>query len=78
MTRRTKTGARVRAPLTELESEVMRAVWSSGRCSVKAVHRIVARKRDLKETTVRTLKDSDFHCTMGPGTTVGGHGVASG
>lgn len=56
----------------------MRAVWSSGRCSVEAVHRIVARKRDLKETTVRTLKDSDFHSTVGPGTTVGGHGVASG
>jgi predicted transcriptional regulator len=55
MTRRTKNKAHVRAPLTELESEVMRAVWNGGRCTVEDVHRIVARKRDLKETTVRTL-----------------------
>jgi BlaI family transcriptional regulator, penicillinase repressor len=55
MTRRTKNKAPVRAPLTELESEVMRAVWNGGRCTVEDVHRIVARKRDLKETTVRTL-----------------------
>ena len=55
MTRRTKTKAPVRAPLTELENEVMRAVWNGGRCTVEDVHRIVARKRDLKETTVRTL-----------------------
>lgn len=55
MTNRTKIAARVRAPLTELENEVMRAVWEGGRCSVEAVHKVVARKRDLKETTVRTL-----------------------
>jgi BlaI family penicillinase repressor len=55
MTRRTKSKAPVRAPLTELENEVMRAVWNGGRCTVDDVHRIVARKRDLKETTVRTL-----------------------
>lgn len=55
MTKRSKTKARVRAPLTELESEVMKAVWSSSRSSVEDVHRIVARKYDLKETTVRTL-----------------------
>lgn len=55
MTRRTKSKARVRAPLTELESEVMQAVWNGGRSTVEDVHRIVARKRDLKETTVRTL-----------------------
>lgn len=55
MTKRTKTKTRVRSPLTDLENEVMRAVWHGGRCSVEAVHRIVARKRDLKETTVRTL-----------------------
>ena len=55
MTRRTKNKAPVRAPLTELESEVMRAVWNGGHCTVEDVHRIVARKRDLKETTVRTL-----------------------
>ena len=55
MTRSAKAKARVRAPLTELESEVMRAVWNGGRSAVEDVHRIVARKRDLKETTVRTL-----------------------
>jgi len=55
MTRRTKDKTHLRAPLTELESEVMRAVWNGGRCSVEEVYRIVARKRDLKETTVRTL-----------------------
>lgn len=54
MTRRSKT-ARVRAPLTDLENEVMQAVWDGGRCSVEDVHAVVARKRDLKETTVRTL-----------------------
>jgi predicted transcriptional regulator len=55
MTRRTNKKAHVRAPLTDLESEVMRAVWGGGPSSVEAVHGIVARKRDLKETTVRTL-----------------------
>jgi BlaI family transcriptional regulator, penicillinase repressor len=55
MTRRTKPKTRVRAPLTDLENEVMRAVWNGERSSVEAVHKIVARKRDLKETTVRTL-----------------------
>jgi predicted transcriptional regulator len=33
----------------------MRAVWSGGPCSVEAVHQVVARDRDLKETTIRTL-----------------------
>jgi BlaI family transcriptional regulator, penicillinase repressor len=55
MTHRTKPKTRVRAPLTDLENEVMRAVWNGERSSVEAVHKIVARKRDLKETTVRTL-----------------------
>ncbi len=55
MTKRGDSGARVRAPLTELESEVMSAVWKAGSCSVEAVHRRVSQKRDLKETTIRTL-----------------------
>jgi predicted transcriptional regulator len=55
MTKRTSSGARVKAPLTDLENEVMRAVWDSGPCSVEAVYEVVARQRDLKETTVRTL-----------------------
>jgi BlaI family transcriptional regulator, penicillinase repressor len=55
MTRRTGPAARVRPPLTELESEVMRVVWDSGPCPVEAVHEVVSRKRDLKETSVRTI-----------------------
>jgi BlaI family penicillinase repressor len=57
MTQRTDSGphARVRTPLTDLENEVMRVVWDGGPCSVEAVHEVVSRKRDLKETTIRTL-----------------------
>ncbi len=57
MTRRrtAKPATRVRAPLTDLENEVMRAVWDGDRCTVEDVHKSVSRKRDLKETTVRTL-----------------------
>jgi BlaI family transcriptional regulator, penicillinase repressor len=55
MTRRSKKSARVRPPLTELENEVMRVVWDKGPSSVDAVYKVVARKRDLKETTIRTL-----------------------
>ena len=47
--------APVKAPLTELENEVMRAVWDTAPASVESVHQIVSRKRQLKETTVRTL-----------------------
>jgi predicted transcriptional regulator len=45
----------VKAPLTDLESAVMRVVWDSGPCSVEAVYVVVSRHRDLKEATVRTL-----------------------
>jgi len=55
MTIRAASGARVRAPLTELESEVMRAVWDAAPCTVEAVHQTVSRNRSLKETTIRTL-----------------------
>jgi BlaI family penicillinase repressor len=55
MTTRTEAGVRVRPPLTNLENEVMQAVWTGGRCSVDAVHQIVSRKHSLKETTTRTL-----------------------
>jgi BlaI family transcriptional regulator, penicillinase repressor len=54
MTQRTPS-ARVRPPLTDLENEVMQAVWDGGTCTVEAVHRIVSSKRNLKETTTRTL-----------------------
>lgn len=49
------TRTRLRAPLSELESEVMQAVWEKGPCLVEMVHEIVLRKRDLKETSVRTI-----------------------
>ena len=55
MTSRTASSARVRPPLTDLENEVMQAVWDGGTCTVDVVHRIVSRKRKLKETTTRTL-----------------------
>jgi BlaI family transcriptional regulator, penicillinase repressor len=55
MTKRTVAGTRVRPPLTDLENEVMQAVWNGGTCSVEAVYLVVSRKRKLKETTVRTL-----------------------
>jgi predicted transcriptional regulator len=55
MTQRTASGTRVRHPLTDLENEVMQAVWNGGTCSVEAVYLVVSRKRKLKETTVRTL-----------------------
>ena len=55
MTRRNKSGARVRIPLTDLEDAVMRVVWDSEPCSVEAVYEVVSRNRDLKETTIRTL-----------------------
>ena len=55
MTKRSSPAARVKAPLTDLENEVMRVVWDSGPCSVEAVYEVVSKNRDLKETTVRTL-----------------------
>lgn len=55
MTQRTGEGGRVRAPLTELENEVMQAVWSAGASSVESVHDAVSPKRKLKEATIRTL-----------------------
>jgi BlaI family penicillinase repressor len=55
MTNRKEPGARVRPPLTDLENEVMHAVWDREACTVDTVHRIIARKRNLKETTTRTL-----------------------
>jgi BlaI family penicillinase repressor len=33
----------------------MQAVWGGETCTVEAVHQIVSRKRNLKETTTRTL-----------------------
>jgi BlaI family penicillinase repressor len=55
MTQRTTSGARVRSPLTELENEVMQAVWEVGPCSVEVVHQKISPNRRLKETSTRTL-----------------------
>jgi len=55
VTKRKEKKARVRAPLTDLENAIMGAVWDAGPCSVEAVHTAVARKRKLKEASVRTL-----------------------
>lgn len=55
MTYRKSSRVRVRPPLTDLENEVMQAVWDRGACTVEAAHQVVVRNRNLKETTVRTL-----------------------
>jgi BlaI family penicillinase repressor len=55
MTTRTAIGVRVKPPLTDFENEVMQAVWGGETCTVEAVHQIVSRNRNLKETTTRTL-----------------------
>jgi predicted transcriptional regulator len=55
MTERTRPGTRLKSPLTDLENQVMQVVWDDGPCSVEAVHAVVSRKRNLKETSVRTI-----------------------
>lgn len=50
-----KSSASVRAPLTELENEIMTVIWTAGPSLVEAVHLAVSRKRRLKESSVRTL-----------------------
>ena len=55
MTRKTQARAAMRPPLAELESEVMQTVWRIEPCSVEAVHAIVSRKHNLKETSVRSI-----------------------
>jgi predicted transcriptional regulator len=55
MTKRAAPGIRVRSPLTELENDVMQAVWDAAPCTVEAVHLTVSRGRSIKETSIRTL-----------------------
>jgi BlaI family transcriptional regulator, penicillinase repressor len=55
MSSRSQSEALVRAPLTELENEVMHAVWDAGPSPVEAVHCVVSRNRKLKEATIRTI-----------------------
>jgi BlaI family transcriptional regulator, penicillinase repressor len=44
-----------RPALSELEHQVMQAVWASGPSTVDAVHQVVSQRRDLKEVTIRTV-----------------------
>ena len=55
MTRRKEISARVKPPLTDLENEVMQAVWDAGTCTVETVHQVISRNHKLKETSTRTL-----------------------
>src|SRR5499425_1313120 len=55
MTKTTTGRAVMRPPLAELENEVMQAVWKIEPCSVEAVHALVSRKHNLKETSVRSI-----------------------
>lgn len=55
MTQRIGKAARVRSPLTDLENDVMQAVWQTAPCTVEAVHEIISRNHKLKETSTRTL-----------------------
>jgi BlaI family penicillinase repressor len=48
-------GTGARPALSELEHQVMQAVWTAGTCTVDAVHQVVSRQRDLKEVTIRTV-----------------------
>ena len=47
--------APVRPPLSNLEDDVMQAVWKAAPCTVDTVHAAVSRTRDLKEVTTRTV-----------------------
>ena len=55
MTSRKADTAKVRSPLTELENDVMQAVWKIAPCTVESVHEIVSRNHKLKEASTRTL-----------------------
>jgi len=50
-----KREAHMKPPLTDLENEGMQAVWNRQPASVEAVHQVVAKGRDIQETSVRTL-----------------------
>jgi predicted transcriptional regulator len=42
-------------PLTEVELELMNAIWELGTCNVKDVQKAVSQKRDLAYTSVATM-----------------------
>jgi BlaI family penicillinase repressor len=45
----------VKPPLGGLEHAVMQAIWTTGPSTVETVHTAVARDRELKEVTTRTV-----------------------
>ena len=55
MKKKPEGGMGARPALSELEHQVMQAVWAAGACTVDAVHQVVSRQRDLKEVTIRTV-----------------------
>ena len=46
---------RARPALSQLQHQVMQAVWAAGPCTVDTVHQAVSRRRDVKEVTTRTV-----------------------
>ena len=55
--KRERRRAPVRPPLSNLEDDVMQAVWKGGAVGTcfDTVHAVVSRTRDLKEVTTRTV-----------------------
>jgi predicted transcriptional regulator len=53
--KRRASAARPRPALSELEHDVMQAVWAASPCTVERVHQAVSQQRDLKEVTIRTI-----------------------
>src|SRR5262245_12278860 len=53
MTKKRKT--QLEKPLTEVELELMNAVWELGECTVKDVQKALSQKRELAYTSVATV-----------------------
>src|SRR4030095_4004863 len=53
--KRPRSRSNTRPALSDLEHQVMQAVWASGTCTAKAAHQALPRRRDLKEVTIRTV-----------------------
>jgi predicted transcriptional regulator len=53
MTQKKKT--QIEKPLTEVELELMNAIWDLGECTVKDVQTVLQKDRDLAYTSVATI-----------------------
>lgn len=53
MTKKKK--AEIEKPLTEVELELMNAIWDLGECTVKDVQKAISQTRDLAYTSVATM-----------------------